>query len=85
VAITVAEPCIISMERCARSNQAVESEAVRRLMIVLRMGAVVSHFIAVVAQGKRAAFAMKGTCSGLGVASTEVRLARRTVHAQMER
>ena len=35
VAITVAEPCIISMERCARSNQAVESEAVRRLMIVL--------------------------------------------------
>jgi hypothetical protein len=39
VAITVAEPCIISMERCARSNQAVASEAGRRrLMIVLRSG-----------------------------------------------
>ncbi|KAA0069044.1 hypothetical protein CIW53_12950 [Rhodanobacter sp. T12-5] len=72
------------MERCARSNQAVASEAVRRLMIVLRKGAVVLHFIAAGARWKRAAFAMKGTCSGPGVASTDVRRARRTVHAQME-
>jgi hypothetical protein len=35
VVITVAEPCIISMERCARANQAVAIGRGRRLMIVL--------------------------------------------------
>lgn len=43
VAITRAEPCIISIERCARSNQALASEGGRRLMVVLRQWAVVFH------------------------------------------